>query len=188
VHRAELTHLLRRRREALQTRELQSPRGRRALTGGLRREEVAALRSISTDKWSRIDLPARRIRHATAHLSRGTSHPGLPRILGHIPVPRQATFARQGPGVATGRTLPVAALGSAPEESRRSSSSTRSLILKVTKTSVPLGHRGPIRLTRLAASAILPGELLSTGAGGRIIFTDSGKDSSRGQILVTVIC
>jgi transcriptional regulator with XRE-family HTH domain len=55
VNRAELADFLRTRREALQPEDVGLPRGRRRRTGGLRREEVAALSSMSTDYYSRIE-------------------------------------------------------------------------------------------------------------------------------------
>jgi hypothetical protein len=55
MDRAELADFLRTRREALQPDDVGLPRGRRRRTGGLRREEVAALSSMSTDYYSRIE-------------------------------------------------------------------------------------------------------------------------------------
>jgi transcriptional regulator with XRE-family HTH domain len=53
--RAQLADFLRTRREALQPEDVGLPRGPRRRTGGLRREEVAALSGISTDYYSRIE-------------------------------------------------------------------------------------------------------------------------------------
>ena len=53
--RAELANFLRTRREALQPEDVGLPRTRRRRAGGLRREEVAALSSMSTDYYSRIE-------------------------------------------------------------------------------------------------------------------------------------
>ncbi|PRY38624.1 helix-turn-helix transcriptional regulator [Umezawaea tangerina] len=50
-----LADFLRRRREALQPEDLGLSRGRRRRTPGLRREEVAALASMSTDYYSRLE-------------------------------------------------------------------------------------------------------------------------------------
>ncbi|MFF3466657.1 helix-turn-helix transcriptional regulator [Streptomyces sp. NPDC001984] len=55
--RAELAAFLRARREALQPEDVGLPRGRRRRTGGLRREEVAALCDMSVDYYSRIEQP-----------------------------------------------------------------------------------------------------------------------------------
>jgi len=53
--RAELADFLRTRREALQPEDVGMPRGARRRTGGLRREEVAALSGMSADYYSRIE-------------------------------------------------------------------------------------------------------------------------------------
>jgi transcriptional regulator with XRE-family HTH domain len=55
MNRAELADFLRTRREALQPEDVGLPRTRRRRAGGLRREEVAALSSMSTDYYSRIE-------------------------------------------------------------------------------------------------------------------------------------
>jgi transcriptional regulator with XRE-family HTH domain len=55
VDRAQLADFLRTRREALQPEDVGLPRGPRRRTGGLRREEVAALSGMSTDYYSRIE-------------------------------------------------------------------------------------------------------------------------------------
>jgi transcriptional regulator with XRE-family HTH domain len=56
VDRERLAEFLRTRREALQPEDVGLPRGhRRRRTGGLRREEVAALSDMSTDYYSRIE-------------------------------------------------------------------------------------------------------------------------------------
>ncbi|MFG1921012.1 helix-turn-helix transcriptional regulator [Cryptosporangium sp. NPDC048952] len=53
--REQLAEFLRSRREALQPEDVGLPRGPRRRTGGLRREEVAALSGMSTDYYSRIE-------------------------------------------------------------------------------------------------------------------------------------
>ncbi|MFI5959970.1 helix-turn-helix transcriptional regulator [Cryptosporangium sp. NPDC051539] len=53
--RAQLAEFLRARREALQPEDVGLPRGSRRRTGGLRREEVAALCGMSTDYYTRIE-------------------------------------------------------------------------------------------------------------------------------------
>ncbi|MFG2944803.1 helix-turn-helix transcriptional regulator [Streptomyces adustus] len=55
--RAALAAFLRARREALQPEDVGLPRGRRRRTGGLRREEVAALCDMSVDHYSRLEQP-----------------------------------------------------------------------------------------------------------------------------------
>ncbi|WP_431962347.1 helix-turn-helix transcriptional regulator [Actinacidiphila sp. bgisy160] len=55
--RAGLAAFLRARREALQPEDIGLPRGRRRRTGGLRREEVAALCDMSVDYYSRLEQP-----------------------------------------------------------------------------------------------------------------------------------
>jgi transcriptional regulator with XRE-family HTH domain len=55
MDRAQLADFLRTRREALQPEDVGLPRGPRRRTGGLRREEVAALAGMSADYYSRIE-------------------------------------------------------------------------------------------------------------------------------------
>jgi transcriptional regulator with XRE-family HTH domain len=55
MDRAQLADFLRTRREALQPEDVGLPRGPRRRTGGLRREEVAALAEMSTDYYTRIE-------------------------------------------------------------------------------------------------------------------------------------
>lgn len=55
MDRAALADFLRTRRQGLQPEDVGLPRGRRRRTGGLRREEVAELSSVSTDYYSRIE-------------------------------------------------------------------------------------------------------------------------------------
>ncbi|MGI8331708.1 helix-turn-helix transcriptional regulator [Actinomadura scrupuli] len=55
MDRAHLADFLRTRREALQPEDVGLPRGQRRRTGGLRREEVAALCGMSADYYSRIE-------------------------------------------------------------------------------------------------------------------------------------
>ena len=55
MDRAQLADFLRTRREALQPEDVGLPRGPRRRTGGLRREEVAALCGMSVDYYSRIE-------------------------------------------------------------------------------------------------------------------------------------
>jgi transcriptional regulator with XRE-family HTH domain len=55
MDREQLADFLRTRREALQPEDVGLPRGQRRRTGGLRREEVAALCGMSADYYSRIE-------------------------------------------------------------------------------------------------------------------------------------
>ena len=55
MDRAQLADFLRTRREALQPEDVGLPRGARRRTGGLRREEVAALSGMSTDYYGRLE-------------------------------------------------------------------------------------------------------------------------------------
>ncbi|WP_066375788.1 helix-turn-helix transcriptional regulator [Herbidospora mongoliensis] len=55
MQRARLAEFLRSRRAAVQPEDVGLPRGSRRRTGGLRREEVAALSAMSTDYYSRIE-------------------------------------------------------------------------------------------------------------------------------------
>lgn len=55
IDRAGLAEFLRRRRESLQPEDVGVPRGRRRRTGGLRREEVAALSHMSADYYARLE-------------------------------------------------------------------------------------------------------------------------------------
>ena len=55
MDRAQLADFLRIRREALQPEDVGLPRGTRRRTGGLRREEVAALSGMSVDYYTRIE-------------------------------------------------------------------------------------------------------------------------------------
>jgi transcriptional regulator with XRE-family HTH domain len=72
MDRAELADFLRTRREALQPEDVGLPRTRRRRAGGLRREEVAVLSSMSTDYYSRIEQqrgprPSEQMLTAIAH-------------------------------------------------------------------------------------------------------------------------
>src|ERR1700759_745662 len=55
MDRSQLADFLRTRREAMQPEDVGLPRGQRRRTGGLRREEVAALCGMSADYYSRIE-------------------------------------------------------------------------------------------------------------------------------------
>ncbi|MET9110258.1 helix-turn-helix transcriptional regulator [Streptomyces zhihengii] len=64
--RAAMAAFLRARREALQPEDVGLPRGRRRRTGGLRREEVAALCDMSADYYRRLEQP--RGPHPSEHM------------------------------------------------------------------------------------------------------------------------
>lgn len=93
MDRSELARFLRSRREALQPEDVGLPRTRRRRTGGLRREEVAALSNMSTDYYCRIEQqrgprPSEQMLGAIAQGLRLTAeeHDHLLRLAGH-PVP-----------------------------------------------------------------------------------------------------
>ena len=72
MDRAQLADFLRSRREALQPEDVGLPRGLRRRTGGLRREEIAALAGMSADYYSRIEqqrgpVPSEQMLAALAH-------------------------------------------------------------------------------------------------------------------------
>jgi transcriptional regulator with XRE-family HTH domain len=95
MNRASLADFLRARREVLQPEDVGLPRGSRRRTGGLRREEVAALAGVSADYLGRIEqqrgpMPSEQILAALArglHLSLG-ERDHLFDLGGH-PVPRR---------------------------------------------------------------------------------------------------
>jgi transcriptional regulator with XRE-family HTH domain len=96
MDRAQLADFLRTRREALQPEDVGLPRGPRRRTGGLRREEVAALSGMSADYYGRIEqqrgpVPSEQMLAAIArglhlslderdHLFRLAGHPAPHRI------------------------------------------------------------------------------------------------------------
>ncbi|WP_433300227.1 helix-turn-helix transcriptional regulator [Actinoplanes sp. CA-030573] len=96
MDRAQLADFLRTRREALQPEDVGLPRGQRRRTGGLRREEVAALAGMSSDYYGRIEqqrgpLPSEQMLAAIAralHLSLD-ERDHLFRLGGH-PAPQRA--------------------------------------------------------------------------------------------------
>ncbi|MER7938094.1 MULTISPECIES: helix-turn-helix transcriptional regulator [unclassified Streptomyces] len=103
--RAALAAFLRTRREALQPEDVGLPRGRRRRTGGLRREEVAALCDVSADYYGRLEQPRgpRPSEQVLAALARGLrlspeERDHLFRTAGH-PVPRRE---RRGDQVGAG--------------------------------------------------------------------------------------
>jgi transcriptional regulator with XRE-family HTH domain len=91
MDRAQLADFLRTRREALQPEDVGLPRGPRRRTGGLRREEVAALCGMSADYYGRIEqqrgpVPSEQMLAAIArglHLS-VDERDHLFRLAGHV--------------------------------------------------------------------------------------------------------
>lgn len=106
IDRAGLAEFLRGRRAALQPEDVGLPRGSRRRTGGLRREEVAALCHMSTDYYSRMERergprPSEQMIASIAqglHLSRD-ERDHLLRLAGHQPPPRGAGSDHISPGM-----------------------------------------------------------------------------------------
>jgi transcriptional regulator with XRE-family HTH domain len=106
MDRAQLAHFLRTRREALRPEDVGVPRGRRRRTGGLRREEVAALSDMSVDYYSRIEqrrgpTPSERMLTAIAHALRLSveERDHLLRLAGHAVPPRLSRGDHVDPGM-----------------------------------------------------------------------------------------
>ena len=106
IDRAGLASFLRRRREAMQVEDVGLPRGPRRRTSGLRREEVAALCSMSADYYARIERergpqPSEQMIAAIAQGLRLTreERDHLFRLAGHEPPPRTETSEHIGPGL-----------------------------------------------------------------------------------------
>ncbi|MCW2859642.1 MAG: family transcriptional regulator [Actinoallomurus sp.] len=106
MDRAQLAHFLRTRREALRPEDVGLPRGRRRRTGGLRREEVAALASMSVDYYSRIEqrrgpTPSERMLTAIARALRLSveERDHLLRLAGHAVPPRLSGGDHVDPGM-----------------------------------------------------------------------------------------
>ncbi|MET8143713.1 helix-turn-helix transcriptional regulator [Sphaerisporangium sp. NPDC005288] len=107
MDRVRLAEFLRTRRESLQPEDVGLPRGARRRTGGLRREEVAALSGMSTDYYSRIEqrrgpMPSEQM---LAALSRGLrlsaeERDHLFRLAGHATPPRVPRGDQISPGMA----------------------------------------------------------------------------------------
>jgi hypothetical protein len=106
IDRASLAEFLRRRRESLQPEDVGLPRGPRRRTGGLRREEVAALCHMSTDYYARLERqrgphPSEQMVASIAqglHLSID-ERDHLLRLAGHQPPPRGASSEHISPGL-----------------------------------------------------------------------------------------
>jgi transcriptional regulator with XRE-family HTH domain len=106
VDRTQLADFLRTRREALQPEDVGLPRGPRRRTGGLRREEVAALSGMSTDYYTRIEQqrgphPSEQMLAAIArglHLSLD-ERDHLFRLAGHVPPQRNLRGDHINPGI-----------------------------------------------------------------------------------------
>jgi transcriptional regulator with XRE-family HTH domain len=106
VDRAQLADFLRTRREALQPEDVGLPRGPRRRTGGLRREEVAALSGMSADYYGRIEqqrgpTPSEQMLAAIArglHLSLD-ERDHLFRLAGHLAPQRNLRGEHINPGI-----------------------------------------------------------------------------------------
>lgn len=106
IDRPGLAAFLRHRREALQPEDVGLPRGQRRRTGGLRREEVAALCHMSTDYYARIERergpqPSEQMIASIAqglHLNLD-ERDHLFRLAGHEPPSRSATSDHVSPGL-----------------------------------------------------------------------------------------
>ncbi|GAA3451671.1 helix-turn-helix transcriptional regulator [Dactylosporangium matsuzakiense] len=106
MNRAQLADFLRTRREALQPEDVGLPRGPRRRTGGLRREEVAALCGISADYYGRIEQQRgpRPSEQMIAALARGLrlgldERDHLFRLAGHLAPERALRAEHVAPGL-----------------------------------------------------------------------------------------
>jgi transcriptional regulator with XRE-family HTH domain len=106
VDRDGLADFLRRRREALQPADVGLAAGRRRRTAGLRREEVAALASMSTDFYARLEQrrgarPSEQTAGALARALRLTQdeRDHLFRLAGHTAPPRAFRTDHVNPGL-----------------------------------------------------------------------------------------
>jgi transcriptional regulator with XRE-family HTH domain len=106
LDRSGLAAFLRGRREALQPEDVGLPRGLRRRTGGLRREEVAALSHMSTDYYARIEQergpqPSQQMIASIAqglHLS-AAERDHVFRLAGHRPPERESAGDHIDPGM-----------------------------------------------------------------------------------------
>lgn len=106
IDRVGLAEFLRRRREALQPEDVGVPRGARRRTGGLRREEVAALCHMSVDYYARLERqrgpqPSEQMVASIAqglHLTLD-ERDHLFRLAGHQPPARGASSDHVSPGM-----------------------------------------------------------------------------------------
>lgn len=106
LDRAGMAEFLRRRRESLQPEDVGLPRGPRRRTAGLRREEVAALCTMSTDYYSRLERergpqPSEQMLASIAqglHLSLA-ERDHLFRLAGQQPPPRGPGSEHVSPGL-----------------------------------------------------------------------------------------
>lgn len=106
IDRDALARFLRHRRESLQPEDVGLARGPRRRTGGLRREEVAALAHMSTDYYARLERgtgphPSEQMTAAIAqglHLSLG-ERDHLFRLAGHTAPARGSSSAHVAPGM-----------------------------------------------------------------------------------------
>lgn len=106
VDRAQLADFLRTRREALGPEDVGLPRGPRRRTTGLRREEVAALATMSVDYYTRLEQqrgpqPSHAMLSAIARATRLTlaERDHLFRLAGHTPPARGRSDDHVSPGL-----------------------------------------------------------------------------------------
>src|SRR3712207_8174593 len=122
IDRPGLADFLRSRRGALQPEDVGLPRGQRRRTGGLRREEVAALCHMSTDYYARLERqrgpqPSEQMISSIAqglHLSR-QERDHLFRLAGHQP-PVRGSGASTDEHVSPGILRILDRLGDTPAE------------------------------------------------------------------------
>lgn len=106
VDRDQLADFLRTRRESLQPEDVGMPRGPRRRTGGLRREEVATLATMSTDYYTRLEQrrgpqPSEQMVGSIARGLRLTlaERDHLFRLCGHTPPASDAVEQHVAPGL-----------------------------------------------------------------------------------------
>lgn len=149
IDRTGLAAFLRRRRESLQPADVNLPRGQRRRTGGLRREEVAALCQLSVDYYSRLEQgrQSRPSAHLIAGIAQGLyltldERDHLFLLAGHRPPPRGAVSDHISPGML--RVLDR--LGDTPAEIVTELGETlRQNELSVALTGNLTNYRGPAR-------------------------------------------
>jgi transcriptional regulator with XRE-family HTH domain len=198
IDRAGLAEFLRRRRESLQPEDVGLPRGQRRRTGGLRREEVAALCHMSADYYARIEQergpqPSEQMVASIAqglHLSRA-ERDHLFRLAGHqAPTPGTALEH-----ISPGMLRVLDRLTDTPAEITSELGETlRQNALGVALTGDTTGYRGPARsivyrwFTDPAARALYAPEdhaflsrMFASGARERVALR--GPDSRVAQLV-----
>lgn len=150
IDRHALAEFLRHRREALQPEDIGLPRGQRRRTGGLRREEVAALCHMSTDYYARLERARgpRPSEQMIASIAQGLhlnhqERDHLFRLAGHTP-PTRATASEQH--ISPGLLRVLDRLEDTPAEIVTELGETlRQTRLGVALTGDLTRHRGPAR-------------------------------------------